>query len=1117
MLNERICPYPGLRPFNEEESIFFKGREEHIDTIISQLQEKKFLMVTGASGDGKSSIIYAGLIPRSRAGFFKTRYNNWLVVDFRPERSPLTNFAKALNKHFNYQNASALEEELSYGFSSLVKSYKNSNFYVDTDSDNYITADENKKQELKNKGANLLILVDQFEELFTNSENFSNGRPSIQAITLINLIIETTKIAEQENLPVYIVCTMRSDYIGDCAAFKGLPELIVYSQFFVPRLKRQEIHRAILEPANLSGNKIANRLIERLINELGDGLDQLPILQHALNRIWRSHIDDNAHEMDVLHYAKVGGLDGDLLPDDQRAVFLKWYDSQSPFKQQLLEGASLANVLNAHARELFEASVEYCIKHVGRDMAKEEAQLLLQKIFTCLTKINDGRAVRNRAAVQEIVQIIGSSVDIQLVEGLVNVYREPENTLLKPFITEQASTIALKNTDILDITHESLIRNWTELVVWTKQEHENTLVLTDFKKQLERWEEQNRSKDYLLTTGSLSYFKTWYDTLKPNSSLIAKYDSSALEPAQKQEVAVKFIASANDFIQTSENAIKRRRRLAIFITAAVGLVLLGFTYFAYQERNEAVTQKQLADIKTEEAKSSEQKAVNSEKAALTARNTALLLKEEAEKSEKAAVTAKQQAEISQQEALKAKAIAEAEKRNAQEQRDVAKNEKLKAEEAKQKAEEQKQKAEQEKTKAEAAELKSRKLKLLSLAQSLALKSALYKKNKELSGQLAVQAYNFHKNNGGTAEDPVIYEGLRNAYSVLDSNKHSIISGMQVETRSFADVNGQIVSVGLDGIIYKQDCENARSAKLTQLKYTASPISTMRFAPSGDFLITGHDNNTVVLWNTKGVVNTKQEKLSDYKELKGHKDAIRAAVLNTSATRLLTSGKDSLIIIWNIQEAKPTAEKTIRASAPVKSLILLNDKECIAAQENGKISLWNIETGMETVLFNQVNIKPISMVYNKNTGALIAGFSDGTLKLFDLKMKNKTPLAYKEFKTHTTAVEHLVFNNNFSLIASVAADKTIKLYNYTAFFETDKSLAGATELKNHNSKVKSIIFTVDNKIVAGCTDKTIRIWQTSSQKLSDEICGLLKTKMSETDWRQVVGEDIPYEKTCENIK
>src|SRR5258706_802993 len=88
---EMICPYTGLRPFNEEESLYFKGRDEQITKVTSQLEEKKFLMVTGASGDGKSSLIFAGLIPQARAGFFKARYSNWHVADFRPERSPLEN------------------------------------------------------------------------------------------------------------------------------------------------------------------------------------------------------------------------------------------------------------------------------------------------------------------------------------------------------------------------------------------------------------------------------------------------------------------------------------------------------------------------------------------------------------------------------------------------------------------------------------------------------------------------------------------------------------------------------------------------------------------------------------------------------------------------------------------------------------------------------------------------------------------------------------------------------------------------------------------------------------------------------------------------------------------
>jgi len=1109
MSEEKICPYPGLRPFNEEESIFFKGREEHIDKIISQLQEKNFLMVTGASGDGKSSLIYAGLIPRSRAGFFKAQFNNWIIADFRPERAPLTNLAAALNNHFNFPDVNELEEDLSYGFSSLVKTYKESKYYLDQYSESFTKADTETKQNLINKSANLLILVDQFEELFTNSENFNKGKPSLQAITLINLIIETTKIAEKENLPIYILCTMRSDYVGDCAAFKGLPEHIVYSQFFVPRLKRQEIHRAILEPAKLSGNKINNRLIERLINELGDGQDQLPILQHALNRIWKSHIDDGAEEMDIIHYAKVGGLDGGLLPDDQKYLFSEWFKNQPEFKQKILQGPSLTNVLNAHARELFETSVDYCRKHKRKDISREEAHKILQKIFTCLTKINDGRAVRNRSSVLEIKQIIGNGIDNNLIEGLVNVYREPDNTLLKPFITKGKKDFYLHDNDILDITHESLIRNWTELTEWTKQDHENVLVLNDFKKQVERWEKKNRSSDYLLTIGSLDYFKSWYKAINPNSYLIAKYDSTNLSPEQKLKEATQLIFSANEYLQISESTIRGKRQAVRIIAIIIGIVLLGFTSWAFLERNKALNQQEIANQKTEEAKSSEKFAVNSEQNALKAKNDAISLKEKAEISEKVALNAKQQAEHSKQEALSEKGIAETEKQNAQQQTEVAKTEKNNAER-------EKIKAEQEKTKAETAELKSRKLKLLSIAQNLALKSSIYKKNNSLMGQLAVQAFMFNKNNGGSAADPVIYEGLRNAYSVLDSNKHSIINGSQMESRALAEVQNNLISVGLDGIIYKLDHNQGAIKPLLEIKYP-SPINVLFFSPSGNYLATGHDNFTICIWNIKNIMENTPDHNVNFIELKGHKAAVRAILFSPDGNHLASAGKDSTIIIWNLQGQIPVQEKTFKASSAIRSLVYLNGGDAlVSAQEGGEVMLWDLKKGDREVLFKSATLKPLCMAYNKAKNSLLVGFSDGTLTSFDLNYTDINKMKHWEFKAHSAAVEYVIFNNDFSMVASAASDKTIKFYNFHSYFENYNSIGSSTELKNQNSKVKSIIFTSDNKIEAGLTDKSIRVWEVSNEKLENKICSLLKTNMLESDWKLIVGEDIPYEKTCPNF-
>src|SRR5687768_18399595 len=123
-----ICPYPGLRSFTEEESLYFKGRDLQIDQISSLLEQNKFLMVTGASGEGKSSLIYAGLIPNARAGFFKAKYTNWVVADFRPERSPVTNMAASLAETFNTPDTT-IETELRRGFSSLIDLYTNADYY----------------------------------------------------------------------------------------------------------------------------------------------------------------------------------------------------------------------------------------------------------------------------------------------------------------------------------------------------------------------------------------------------------------------------------------------------------------------------------------------------------------------------------------------------------------------------------------------------------------------------------------------------------------------------------------------------------------------------------------------------------------------------------------------------------------------------------------------------------------------------------------------------------------------------------------------------------------------------------------------------------------------------
>ncbi len=518
-----ICPYTGLRSFTEEESLYFKGREEHIEQATEQLQRNKFLMLTGASGDGKSSLVYAGIVPNARAGFLKSKYTQWCVADFRPERSPFLNLCKSVARQLDIANQRIVESELQHGFSALVDLYKNSKRYVDTDSVVWQQADDKGKATLKREAANLMILVDQFEEFFTNPENYNKGVPSKDSNLVLNLLLETSRIALEENLPIYIVFTMRSDYIGQCAAFRGLPEYIGFSQFFVPRLNRSQLQQVIEEPATLSGNTISRRLTERLIHDITEGVDQLPILQHALNQIWHA-ASNGKEEMDLIHYAMVGGMPVHELPDDQVDRFKTWFEGLPPTIKACYLEPDLQNVLDTHTNKLYEQAADYYLKKTGKAISDSDAKAIIKAAFICLTKIDQSRAVRNRMTLKEITSIIGRpEFGTQEVGSILNIFREPGNTFIRPFITEEAETFVLKNDDILDITHESLIRNWEYLKEWATEEFNNYTISLDFEQQLNRWVESGNSNGFLLSIGPLTYFENWFTTAKPNAYWVARY------------------------------------------------------------------------------------------------------------------------------------------------------------------------------------------------------------------------------------------------------------------------------------------------------------------------------------------------------------------------------------------------------------------------------------------------------------------------------------------------------------------------------------------------------------------------------------------------------------------
>ena len=258
-------PFPGLRSFSQDESELFFGREGQSDELARKLGQSRFVAVVGTSGSGKSSLVRAGLLPSLEGGCLVKAGSSWEVVDMRPGRRPIEHLAAAL-EGAKIAESPVDPEQLRESSLALVDLAR--------------AAYQEKRLD---RDKNLLVLVDQFEELFRYQAKDSKMADHDEKAAFVKLLLEVVK---QRDFPVYVIITMRSDFLGDCARFRDLPETINAGQYLVPRMTRDQRREAIEGPIHLAGGSIAPRLVQRILNDAGEDPDQLPVMQHALMRTW---------------------------------------------------------------------------------------------------------------------------------------------------------------------------------------------------------------------------------------------------------------------------------------------------------------------------------------------------------------------------------------------------------------------------------------------------------------------------------------------------------------------------------------------------------------------------------------------------------------------------------------------------------------------------------------------------------------------------------------------------------------------------------------------------------------------------------------------------------------
>ncbi len=543
-INDHTNPFVGLRPFESDESLLFFGRQEQTMELLQRLHEHHFVAIIGNSGCGKSSLIRGGLIPRLKAGYLVNDRDRWMIVMMKPGQSPLHNLVAVilnqLKKESDDHSVLRLVEKIrEEGGDALLEILRP------------IWAEQN---------TNFFLLVDQFEELFRFSMDQKEVEKKDEAIDFVNIMLE---LSRQSTLPIYVVMTMRSDFIGDCAKFFGLPEAMNRSQYLVPRLNRVQLKNAIEGPIKLFGSTIHASLTSRLLNDAGIIKDELPLLQHALMRIWDNKINaDESRELDLGDYENIGGIE---------------------------------MALSYHADEALEGM--------------SEAELTLTKqIFQALIVTDEsGRKIRRPVLISQLEAI--TTKDRGQLMAIINRFSEEKRSFL--IVSKPANS----NEELVDISHESLIRQWGALSEWSDEELESSKIYQRLNESAQLY--RDKKKDLLKGSEFLTAMQ-WYEKFNPSTVWARRYNNGF-------EESIDYLLKSNKEQKLAELKNKKVKRNKLVLTFSSVLFFgVAISFFLLRQRSESLRQNlnvindalRLHSLALEEAESNPTVALRIEDAAL---------------------------------------------------------------------------------------------------------------------------------------------------------------------------------------------------------------------------------------------------------------------------------------------------------------------------------------------------------------------------------------------------------------------------------------------------------------------------------------------------------------------
>ena len=441
------CPYLGLVPFQERDARFFYGREELVaqlvQRLVARLEGTGMLLVAGESGAGKSSLLRAGLMPRLAAGALEPGSQRWPRRMIRPTGSPLRELAIHLAEVAGADPVSVYRSLLAAPGEApmLVEQAVRTAASHVADSESGSPADTAAPAPHR-----LVLVIDQFEELFTAGGDAEDGRMEREAFIAALHAAATVPAGPHKRPPALVVAAVRADFVGRLIAYPPLKAALETGLFTVGPMSEAELRLAVTGPAAEAGLAVEPALVETVIAELrektggGLGSGALPLMSQAMAATWEH---GEGSELTLRAYRRAGGV---------------------------------ADAVNRSAQAAYD---------VLTSGQKDAARL----VFTQLTIITaDGQLARRRCSRTDL-HTPGAQIAAD-IDAVIDIF--------------SAQRLLVLGEDSVEISHDVLLQAWKQLRDWLGDDQLDRALYSQVVTDADTWDINRRDPSYLYRPGRLA-------------------------------------------------------------------------------------------------------------------------------------------------------------------------------------------------------------------------------------------------------------------------------------------------------------------------------------------------------------------------------------------------------------------------------------------------------------------------------------------------------------------------------------------------------------------------------------------------------------------------------------